>query len=126
MSARVAVAGDQHLTALHDAIQEAFGWADDHLYSFWLDGEFWGDPDTEYTRPDSDAEPGQHTADVAIDSLDLADGARIAYLFDFGDSWHVALTLRHRTESDGGVYPRVLERQGTAPPQYPDEDVGDE
>ncbi|MDP9272297.1 MAG: plasmid pRiA4b ORF-3 family protein, partial [Chloroflexota bacterium] len=40
--ARLAVRADQHLTALHDAIQEAFGWYDDHLYSFWLDGTFWG------------------------------------------------------------------------------------
>ena len=40
--ARLAVAADQQLTALHDAIQEAFGWYDDHLYSFWLGGDFWG------------------------------------------------------------------------------------
>jgi hypothetical protein len=36
--ARVAVGARQHLTALHGAIQEAFGWYDDHLYSFWIDG----------------------------------------------------------------------------------------
>jgi hypothetical protein len=41
VSARVAVAGHEHLTALHDGIQQAFNWEDDHLYSFWLDGEFW-------------------------------------------------------------------------------------
>jgi len=40
VSVRVAVRADQHLTALHDALQEAFGWLDDHLYSFWLDGRF--------------------------------------------------------------------------------------
>ncbi len=34
--ATVAVGAEQHLTALHDIIQEAFGWFDDHLYSFWL------------------------------------------------------------------------------------------
>jgi hypothetical protein len=47
-------------------------------------------------------------------------------LFDFGDSWHVALVLRERVQSDGGAYPRVLEREGTAPPQYPDEDADDD
>jgi Plasmid pRiA4b ORF-3-like protein len=122
VSARVAVSEDQELTALHDAVQQAFDWDDGHLYSFWLDGEFWGDEDTEYTRPDSDAEPGQCTADVAIETLDLTDGAKIAYLFDFGDSWHVSLVLRERADPDGGTYPRVLERTGTAPPQYPDYD----
>jgi hypothetical protein len=39
--AKVAVAGHEHLTALHDAIRQAFSCEDDHLYSFWLDGEFW-------------------------------------------------------------------------------------
>jgi hypothetical protein len=34
VSARIAVASHEHLTALHDAIQQAFGWGDDHLYSF--------------------------------------------------------------------------------------------
>lgn len=119
--ARLAVRADQHLTALHDAIQEAFGWHDDHLYSFWLDGTFWGDDDAEYTSPDM-AEEGTRTADVALAELDLADGARIAYVFDFGDDWRVRLTLRERAEPDGGSYPRVLERKGTPPPQYPEAD----
>ena len=40
--ARLAVLERQPLTAVHDAIQQAFGWYDDHLYSFWLDGSFFG------------------------------------------------------------------------------------
>ena len=40
LSAKVAVAAHEHLTVLHDAIQQAFNWENDHLYSFWLDGEF--------------------------------------------------------------------------------------
>ena len=41
LRARLAIRARQHLTALHEAIQKAFGWHDDHLYSFWIDGEFW-------------------------------------------------------------------------------------
>jgi hypothetical protein len=116
----VAVREDQHLTALHDAIQEAFGWEDDHLYSFWLDGKFWGDGDSEFTSPVApDAAP--QTADVPLAELDLSDGAKIAYVFDFGDEWRVRLALREHADADGGAYPRVLERKGTAPPQYGDE-----
>ena len=117
VGARVAVAAPQHLTALHDAIQDAFGWADDHLYSFWLDGHFWGDAAAEYVRPgtpDSD----RPTADVPLAELDLELGAKIAYLFDYGDEWRVTLTLRERIESASRT-PRVIERRGTAPPQYP-------
>ena len=39
--------------ALHDAIQQAFGWYDDHLYSFWLDGSFFGSDEVELTTPDA-------------------------------------------------------------------------
>lgn len=116
--ARLAVRADQHLTSLHDAIQEAFGWYDDHLYSFWLDGRFWGDKKSEITAPVT-PDDAERTADLPIAELDLAIGTRIAYVFDFGDEWRVMLTLRERTQSDAGTYPRVLGRAGTPPPQYP-------
>ena len=117
VSARVAVGEEQHLTVLHDAIQEAFGWFDDHLYSFWLDGCFWGDTDQEFTSP---IEPDGRatTADLPIAELGIAPGAHLAYIFDYGDEWRVLLTLRERTKTDGGGYPRVVERVGSAPPQY--------
>lgn len=124
VAARLAVSSDQQLTALHDAIQEAFGWYDDHLYAFWLDGSFWGDEDTEFTSPLVPDE-GVRTADVPIDELDLAEGATLAYVFDFGDDWRVRLTLRGTEPSDGGRYPRVLERRGQAPSQYPGIDETD-
>ena len=117
VSATVAVAGHEHLTALHDAIQQAFNWENDHLYSFWLDGQFWGDGAAERVipgAPDTDCK----TAEVPIDELRLDVGARIAYVFDYGDDFRVMLTLRERIEG-GGVVARVDDRRGTAPPQYP-------
>lgn len=108
---------EQHLTVLQDAIQEAFGWCDDHLDSFWLDGHFWGDRDQEYTSP-IEPDAGRATADLPIAELGIAPGARLAYVFDFGDEWRVLLTVRERTEPDGGAYPRVVERSGSTPPQY--------
>lgn len=117
VSALIAVEDRMHLTALHDAIQEAFGWLDDHLYSFWLDGRFWGDAELEYTTPDVPDE-GRATADVPIAELGISPGASVAYVFDFGDEWRVLLTLREIQESDGSRYPKVLERTGAAPPQY--------
>ena len=115
--ARVAVGAGQHLSALHDAIQEAFGWFDDHLYSFWLNGEFYGGEDFEYTSPEIPDE-GCRTADTPLAELDLPVGARLAYVFDFGDDWRVRLTLSDCTDSDGGDYPRVLNLTDTPPPQY--------
>jgi hypothetical protein len=80
VSATVAVAGHEHLTALHDGIQQAFNWENDHLYSFWLDGQFWGDAAAERViagAPDTDSK----TADVCVDELGLKIGAKLAYVF---------------------------------------------
>jgi hypothetical protein len=107
----------QSLVAVHKILQEAFGWRDDHLYAFWLDGEFWGDEATEYGPPGSD-EPVPRDASVRLGRLGLEPGRRIAYVFDFGDEWRVALT--YVGEADVAAAPTVLERRGDAPPQYPD------
>ncbi len=112
--ARLAVLERQPLSALHDAIQQAFGWFDDHLYSFWLDGRFWGEEEvTSPVVPDE----AERTADVPIAELDLSIGQRIAYVFDFGDEWRVRLKVRERVAATGD-HPRVLELRGTPPPQY--------
>src|SRR5688572_18824325 len=47
----IAVRSDQTLVDVHYALQAAFDWDDDHLYSFWLDGEFWSRNGREYTHP---------------------------------------------------------------------------
>lgn len=119
--AKIEVGDDQTLVDLHDGIREAFGWLDDHLYSFWLDGNFWGDEETEYTSP-VEAEEAAHTADVRLATLALEPGAKIAYVFDFGDDWRVQLKLEQVATADAVEYPRVTMREGEAPPQYPDED----
>jgi hypothetical protein len=128
----IAVRSDQTLVDLHRALQNAFDWDDDHLYSFWLSGKFSARDGTEYTHPfalESEpfagwdlpiARPGRKSAERRLDRLRLTKGQRIAYLFDFGDEWRVRLTLRAITAADGGDYPRLLESVGDAPPQYPD------
>jgi hypothetical protein len=115
--ARLAVLERQPLTALHDAIQQAFGWYDDHLYSFWLDGSFFGSDEVELTTPDTPDEGGA-TADVPLAELDLHLGQRIGYVFDFGDEWRVRVTVRERVTAEPGDHPIVLELRGTPPPQY--------
>lgn len=109
---RIAVAAHQHLTAGHEAIQEAFGWLDDHLRSFWLDGR-WGEDEHEITWPVTPDE-APRTADVSLAGLDLAPDRRIARVFDSGDEWRVMLTLRGTGPGDSGPYPRVISRQGVA------------
>lgn len=66
------------------------------------------------------ADEGSRTANVPISELELSVGAKIAYLFDFGDDWRVRLTLREQGNPDGGDYPRVIALKGTPPQQYDD------
>jgi hypothetical protein len=117
VSARVAIARHEHVTELHGAIQQAFNWADDHLYSFWLDGEFWSSEGEELVRPGT-PDTDSRTADVPVGDLRLEIGSRIAYVFDYGDDWRVMLTLRERVDGGEGML-RVSDRRGGAPPQYP-------
>jgi len=129
----IAIRGDQTLVDVHYALQAAFDWDDDHLYSFWLDGEFWSRNGREYTHPFHASQPNPlglfahgpaPSAEIRLSRLKLKKGQRIAYLFDFGDEWRVRLTVRQITADDGQQYPRYLESVGDAPPQYPDyEDV---
>jgi hypothetical protein len=89
---------------------------DDHLFSFWLDGSFFGSDEVELTTPDAPDE-GVATADVPLAELDLSLGQRVGYVFDFGDEWRVRLTVRERAAAERGEHPRVLELRGTPPPQ---------
>jgi pRiA4b ORF-3-like protein len=118
---QVALREDQTLVDLHQTLQRAFRWDDDHLFSFWLSGEFWARDGSERTAP-FDLEPGQQGADVRLGSLGLTEGQRIAYLFDFGDEWRVLLTLAAIRPLVASEHPAILEHRGEAPPQYPGED----
>jgi shikimate kinase len=121
----VVVRSDQTLVDLHQVLQEAFDWDDNHLYSFWLDGEFWGSAESEYTAP-TEIEPGEKSADVELAGLGLLPDATIAYIFDFGDEWKVLLTVLSTAPADEGPYPRIVASCGEAPPQYEEEEEDEE
>ena len=48
---KIEIAADQTLEDLHYAIQSAFGWDADHLYSFFMSGKAW-DSASEYRLPE--------------------------------------------------------------------------
>ena len=116
-SRRLALPASRSLADLHALIQEAFEWNDDHLYSFWLDGKFWGADETEYTVPIDHGDRLASSSEVRMDTLGLQQRQKIAYIFDFGDEWRVSLEL---TEIREGGEVGVLERKGDSSPQYPE------
>jgi hypothetical protein len=116
----IELAEDQTLEDLHLAIQQAYQWRDDHLYSFFLSGEFW-DQASEIGSPWSDT--SLHTHQVQIVQLDLQLGQTFLYYFDYGDSHEFDVTLLSvNPAGTGRQYPKIVGQQGQAPPQYPDYD----
>ena len=116
----VTVHDDLTLVDLHYALQSAFGWDDDHLYSFWLNGEFWSAEDVHYMHPFHAAsiDPPGKSACARLDELDLREGQPIAYVFDFASEWRVALTLKEKRPVEDRAVARCIEKVGAAPPQY--------
>lgn len=124
----IAVRADQTLEQLHEALRLAFGWADPHLYSFWLSGKFWDGEETEYTAPFEVDEMGKEkkSARTPIAELGLRKGKTIAYLFDFGDEWRLLLRVVDRWAAGDESYPMLVEAEGSPPPQYLDLDELDD
>ena len=110
----------QTLEDLHLAIQQAFGWYDDHLYSFFMSGKAW---DSNYEIGCPWSESLLHTHQVQVVQLELKEGQRFLYLFDYGDNHEFDVTLRSINSQAGkGKYPKVVGKQGESPQQYPDYD----
>jgi Plasmid pRiA4b ORF-3-like protein len=120
---KVALAEENTLEDLNELLREGFGWDDPHLYSFWLSGEFWDGPETEYAAPFELEEGGAASAQTPIADLGLEEGQTIAYLFDYGDEWRVEIEVTEIRDAGEESFPQILESVGEAPPQYPpDED----
>jgi len=118
---------NQTLVTLHKAIQRAFVWYDDHLYSFFLSGREW-DADSDYTKPleREEEEIFKHdpfvkkpkSAAIPLRRLQLRKGQRIAYVYDFGDNISISLHLREIAPAMKVRYPRVVALRGFSPEQY--------
>lgn len=125
--------GDQTLDELHETIFAAFDRDDEHLYAFYFPSATArrsprGARSKEYVSPYG-FEPGAvardgryNAAAVRLDDLMLKEGQTFEYLFDFGDEWWHAIKVDALGASDPTtVYPRIVDRRGASPVQYPEE-----
>jgi hypothetical protein len=122
----VEMPGEQSLEDLHLAIQDAFGWDNDHLYSIFLSGRAW-DATTEVKIPLPDEYDPPTADELTLDDLDLQPKQKFLYLFDYGDQLeHDVQVAGILPRPDMGDFPRIAERHGEAPPQYVNWDDEDE
>jgi hypothetical protein len=111
---------EQTLWDLHRAIQRALRWGDDHLYSFFMNGEKY---DRRYAFACPYEEDNPPWADEAvIGELGLRPTHKFLYYFDYGDSHEFEIQLVGiYPQSASGEYPRVVESRGDIE-QYPSRD----
>ena len=114
---KIELKAEQTLEDLHDLIQDALGWDDNHLYSFFMDNKFYSKEDMEYTRPSNPE--GRKTADIKAGVFGFKKGQKFAYLFDFGDEHRFEIeVVNFGTVQKGKKYPVLLESKGKSPEQY--------
>jgi hypothetical protein len=109
------------LDDLHEIIQKAVNFGNDHPYTFY-GGRY---PRHRKIRF-GENEYGEHDSRLfwkipLNDVYPLPSGFKLYYVFDFGDHWLFEIRKsRKKTEFMSGVsYPRIIEKIGLNPTQYP-------
>jgi len=130
----IAIACDQSLVDLAEAILGAFDFEYDHAFGFYsnLKSRRLSDSDEVYELfvDCPDVEPtcayAQSVEKTRIVEVFNDFGKQMRFLFDYGDGWQFRVTfVANYPPKDGQKLPCVLKSVGQAPEQYPDyEDVG--
>ncbi len=98
---------------LHQIIQTAFCWSDEHLYQF----EFRSEgvriiPDKENGSPKFQ----NYLSDERIDGL-LSGASKFTYTYDFGDNWEHVIQVEDMTEEYAESYAQVIKYKGDNIPE---------
>ncbi len=95
---RLHVPGRFTLPQLHDVIQVAMGWEDDHLHGFEIYGVRYGPPRSGPPSPFRTAERDERKVRLAGVAHQI--GAVVDYTYDFGDSWHHVIEIEDVADPD--------------------------
>ena len=109
---RLLVRSDGTVAQLHEVLQIAFGWNDEHLNRFEILGR-------EYAvYRDGGGMIGIDATDVRLCDLKLRRLERFVYEYDFGDSWIHDLRLEATLPvNPRNIYPRCVAGKCSAPPE---------
>jgi Plasmid pRiA4b ORF-3-like protein len=119
---RVAVPASITLGDLHALIRVILGWGTDHMHAFTAG-------DTRYSDPYYGLEDCDDEDLVRLSRVLPKPGAKMIYVYDFGDWWEHTITLEKITAADpAATYPTCLAGHGAAPvedwnPEYPEDPV---
>ena len=109
----VRVPADIRLDRFHQLLGAAIGWQDSHLHVFERGSERYGHSDPELEIQDDRT--------MTLGAVLVEEGDRLAYEYDFGDSWQHEIVLEAIEPGDpADAFLRCLDGAGRCPP----EDVG--
>jgi hypothetical protein len=102
------------LRQFHRILQIVIGWENHHLHEFLVGKQRYGVPDSTYDEPGGVILEGKiHLSDVLT-----APGAKILYIYDFGDYWRHEVTLEEVVPREPDAeYPRVFGGARNCPPE---------
>jgi hypothetical protein len=110
---RVLVPADTTLDQLHEVIQAAFGWWNNHLHQYLIDGRLYALPDPEY---DDDLLPPR-VDEQGVQLRDLLTSGSIVYEYDFGDGWKHVVEIESvaMAQKSGVRYPVCTDGERACP-----------
>jgi hypothetical protein len=107
---RVEIPGDLTLAALHDVIQTVFEWEGYHLHVFETAYGDYGDGDVDLGHG--------LDGEVTIEQVLTGPGAKLTYVYDYGDYWEHVVRVERTYQGDPEVpYPRCIGGRRAAPPE---------
>lgn len=112
-----------HITfdQLHDIIQIAMGWENNHLYEFEINDIVIDIPDEEYGFSFVGWREKYDARTVELSRFIKKEGEKFTYTYDFGDNWvHLVTLEKIETTADPFRHPVCLKGKRACPP----EDVG--
>lgn len=123
----LAVREDASLYDLAGAIVRAYGFDFDHAFGFFSrTGENFLQSERKYELfADMKDIADEHPGSLSVERTLVRDvwrvlGDTMTFLFDYGDMWRFTVTLVGLGSVEPRKrYPRVLRKEGDAPPQYP-------
>ena len=103
------------LKGLHDIVQAAMGWDDQHLWGLKLGRQRYGRP---MPGDDWGGAPTLRAEKVILAEVLKPRKTVFDYLYDFGDSWEHRLTITDVRRGEASVvYPRYVTGEHAAPPE---------
>jgi len=112
---KVKIAASAALADLHQAIQAAFDFDDDHLYSFFMSNKPWDGPG--YGRIEEGR--GFNAVEKKLSELGLEVGQEFLYIFDYGTEWRFKIKIESYLDEVELEQAEIIGSKGENPVQYP-------